>query len=333
MNYQPLHYDIGIIGPGYNKLNLSNLEGGITVGNKYQNFNNFINSLFDHFKSKVKGFAKNSESFEIVNKGSDGIIIRFYFNRKPFMLKIGDVPQPELDILRIKNLNKFGVTPKVSFTFTTSHKIAMRLTNSGRPYYVQLNGFVSEYAQGLTLRDFIKTHGYLDLAIMKSITLKLMMFHVITGCAHGDLHWGNIMVVEHTKRNNTVNFNGGFYTNNGKSFDIKLIDFGRTVKCNLKFVHEGPINIQQKFRIVRDHIAITTSLNELKKVYSHFINDKLIAQQIRTPLIYKTKNQREKELGKFYEQTNINRFGTLRMDNFEQMFEGQAGFVGNYYKP
>lgn len=124
---------------------------------------------------------------------------------KIYILKFGDVSDNEWNIIKNKRLIKENVIPKCYGYFNTNVLIAGTKKN--------MRGYIQEYA-GESLGQYVLRNPYFRLSPddFRNLLIKLLKFHYITGCYHGDLYEGNIVVFQ--KRNG--------------SLDFKLIDFGKS---------------------------------------------------------------------------------------------------------
>lgn len=173
-------------------------------------------------KINVKVIAK--KLIEIINRGSnqnsqyyimDGQDIKGgsyshvfklgkgYNSTKFYILKLGDVSNNEFDIIKNNRLIKENIIPKCYAYFNTD--ISIYGTRK------KMRGYIQEYAGEPLYKYFLRNPGFrLKVSEFRNLLIKLLNFHYITGCYHGDLYEGNIVVIE---KSNT-------------SLDFKLIDFG-----------------------------------------------------------------------------------------------------------
>ena len=167
----------------------------------------------DNFKIQL---TITDQKYNFYNaKGGDGIQIKLVDKKtnKPYLLKIGDVPIEELDIIKNRKLFKNKIVPKPLITFKTNITGLILNNNSpGKNNKFTVNGYIQEFI-GETLSSFISKNKNYKLSTndFKKLLYKVLKFQKITKMLHGDLHIKNILVIK-----------------NKKGLDFRLIDFGRS---------------------------------------------------------------------------------------------------------
>lgn len=164
--------------------------------------------------SVINNKSKSKTNFRledpVIGGGADSYVFNLVCNNKKFVLKLGDIPEEELNIITNDYLIAEEIIPKCYAYFKTDILIKNTIHT--------LNGYIQEFS-GTPLHEFLKVRRQgdpnfgLSPTNFRNLFYKLLKFQMHTKCFHGDLHLGNILVREHNKN----------------SLSFRLIDFGRSV--------------------------------------------------------------------------------------------------------
>lgn len=300
------------------KLNLNNniqpvviQEGGMTMIQRVIHtttieYKNITHRRMRHFASIVvenlnKGLNK-SDAYILggeFQQGGDSVSFIVIKRRRHYILKIGQIPQTELEIASNLHLMKKNIIPTVYNAFVFNNAYITSGQNRDN-----IRAIIMEYIDGVTMGDWLRSKKTFTPVLFKSLFLKLLEYYKVTQCFHGDLHIDNVFI----------------YTNKSGNYDIKLIDFGRSIEC---------INMNRVGEIV--DVIIKNKLNYNNEAYIHESDLEKIFKGISSLSSFnKSRPMRGHELGKYYLHANYN----PRMNNMEQMhkFLGYTS-TGNIRKP